>query len=308
MEVYKIVTLKDPVTGEKLLPRIPQGLQYEVVGDEITPPIDLTLDASTLQGHPASDFVLKGESGTSYVKGETADPPESLNAGSFYETSDGYLYIGNSENQPVEVLTLAHELNIGTINGKTITQILDEMVDKKIGIDLGASGDSGSSLVEGRLFVGETVKFDGMYWLVAHIDYIKKYAYLCSSEIVTETQFGFNNTYAGSVLANLAQQFELSMSAAALSRMVNVEVNGVTAKVFVPSYEQMNGGFSWFSNTQNRICNYGGSPHNYWTSSPITSGALIGNAWFVSDSGGFGGNYGTTHDGGGFRPTICLTL
>ena len=110
MEVYKIVTLKDPVTGEKLLPRIPQGLQYEVVGDEITPPIDLTLDASTLdastlQGHPASDFVLKTESGTSYTKGETADPPEELNAGSFYETSDGYLYIGNSENQPVEVLT-----------------------------------------------------------------------------------------------------------------------------------------------------------------------------------------------------------
>lgn len=105
MEVYKIVTLKDPVTGEKLLPRIPQGLQYEVVGDEITPPIDLTLDASTLQGHPASDFVLKSESGTNYTKGETADPPETLKAGSFYETSDGYLYIGNSENQPVEVLT-----------------------------------------------------------------------------------------------------------------------------------------------------------------------------------------------------------
>lgn len=120
MEVYKIVTLKDPVTGEKLLPRIPQGLQYEVVGDEITPPIDLTLDASTLQGHPASDFVLKSESGTNYVKGDTTDPPETLNAGSFYETSDGYLYIGNSENQPVEVLTLAHELNIGTINGMSV--------------------------------------------------------------------------------------------------------------------------------------------------------------------------------------------
>ena len=305
MEVYKIVTLKDPVTGEKLLPRIPQGLQYEVVGDEITPPIDLTLDASTLQGHPASDFVLKSESGTSYTKGETTDPPESLKAGSFYETSDGYLYIGNSENQPVEVLTLAHELNIGTINGKTITQILDEMVDKKIGIDLGTSGDSGSSLVDGRLFAGETVKFDGMYWLVAHIDYIKKYAYLCSSEIVTMTRFGSNNPYAGSILANLAQQFEVSMSAAALSRMVDVEVNGVTAKVFVPSYEQMNGGFSWFNNTQNRICNYGGTPGTYWTSSPGSSGGV----WIVAANGGFDSNGNNSPNNTyGFRPAICLPL
>lgn len=75
MEVYKIVTLKDPVTGEKLLPRIPQGLQYEVIGDEITPPIDITFgDVSTLEGHQASDFLLTADASNTYaLKAHTHD-------------------------------------------------------------------------------------------------------------------------------------------------------------------------------------------------------------------------------------------
>ena len=281
-------------------------LSYDDNGELPSEPPYVSIDADTLGGKPASDYALKSDVGANYTKGDNTDPPEELKAGSFYETSDGYLYIGNSENQPVEVLTLAHELNIGTINGKTITQILDEMVDKKIGIDLGTSGDSGSSLVEGRLFTGETVKFDGMYWLVAHIDYIKKYAYLCSSEIVLMTRFGNNDTYAGSVLANLAQQFELSMSEAALSRMVDVAVNGVTAKVFVPSYAQMNGAWSYFISDQNRICNYGGDPQSYWTSS--SSGSAGSPCYYVTTDGIINFIGGSSNNTYGFRPAICLTI
>ena len=60
MANYKIVTLKDPVTGEYLIPRVPRSLAYDVLDDgSIQAPIDM--DAGTLGGHPASDFLLKSE-------------------------------------------------------------------------------------------------------------------------------------------------------------------------------------------------------------------------------------------------------
>lgn len=60
MASFKQVTLKDPVTGEYLSPRVYGALEYEVVEDgEVTPPYDTNAD--TLQGHPASDFLLKSE-------------------------------------------------------------------------------------------------------------------------------------------------------------------------------------------------------------------------------------------------------
>ena len=55
MASFKQVTLKDPVTGEYLSPRVYGALEYEVVEDgEVTPPYDMNAD--TLQGHPASYF------------------------------------------------------------------------------------------------------------------------------------------------------------------------------------------------------------------------------------------------------------
>ena len=60
MANYKIVTLKDPTTGEYLIPRVPRSLAYDVLDDgSIQAPIDM--DAGTLGGHPASDFLLKSE-------------------------------------------------------------------------------------------------------------------------------------------------------------------------------------------------------------------------------------------------------
>ena len=76
MASFKQVTLKDPVTGEYLSPRVYGALEYEVVEDgEVTPPYDMNAD--TLQGHPASDFLLKSEYTpvdlSEYLKTDTAD-------------------------------------------------------------------------------------------------------------------------------------------------------------------------------------------------------------------------------------------
>lgn len=198
--------------------------------------------------------------------------------------------------------------NIATISGLTMEQVLDKMVEKKIGISSGATsttpGASGSGLISGKLIAGETVQFDGMYWIVVHTDYIKRIAYLGSTVIVTEVNFGSNSAYKGSALATISANFEKGMSAEALSIMKNVTVNGVTAKVFAPSREQAVGNFSYFKEEHNRICQYNGSNELWWTSSPDPSDTS--RAYYVSQAGGCSDNFvGNTC---GFRPFIALAL
>lgn len=189
-----------------------------------------------------------------------------------------------------------NELNIGTINGLTVENILDKMVEKGIGMYPGATG---SSQIDGKLLLGETVQFDGMYWTVCHTDYINKKAYLACTVVVQDTVFSYDTTsYSASILRNVAKSFEDSMSAGAKSRMLNTNVNGVTSKIFAASYNQMNGGFSYFNSNERRVC----QDQDYWTSSPSGTGGV----WNVNTSGGFGtAGSGTSY---GFRPFCAVSI
>ena len=61
MANYKQVTLKDPKTGDYLIPRVYGTLGYQIVDGEITPPFDPQLDAYTLQGHESTYFATATE-------------------------------------------------------------------------------------------------------------------------------------------------------------------------------------------------------------------------------------------------------
>ena len=197
--------------------------------------------------------------------------------------------------------------NISKISGLTAEEILDKMVEKKIGIaGSGTSttpGSFGSGTISGRLISGETVEFDGMYWIVAHTDYVNRVAYLASTVIVTNTVFGSNDKYKGSTLATVAANFEKNMSEAALAVMKSITQDGVTAKIFPPTYSQVNSGWSYFSVQDNRICKLNGVIAQYWTSTVGTSGYV----WLVNTSGTFS-SYGGPNTTNGFRPCLALAL
>lgn len=62
MADFKRVILKDPVSGENLMPVVPDILQYEIVEGQEVAPFEFEAppsDASTLEGHPASYFAMK---------------------------------------------------------------------------------------------------------------------------------------------------------------------------------------------------------------------------------------------------------
>ena len=77
MADFKRVILKDPVSGENLMPVVPDILQYEIIEGQEVAPFEFEAppsDASTLEGYPASYFATAAEAAelkTSVSEGKT---------------------------------------------------------------------------------------------------------------------------------------------------------------------------------------------------------------------------------------------
>ena len=211
---------------------------------------------------------------------------------------------------------MAHELNIGTINGMSVEQILDMMVDKKIGI-----AGSGSSLIDegiitGDIELGKLVNMDGIVWRVVHIDQSAREFILCKETVSETVQFGSTINYAGSTIAEKCSEFEQSLSVKVRNRLIPKSVHGVIKTVWIPqcnwiSNTQPNtttagngqGEFNYFTNNASRIAlNDSGAAIIWWTSSPSSSGYT----WYVSSEGIL--NYTHHTVAYWFRPFVALPL
>ena len=156
--------------------------------------------------------------------------------------------------------------------------------------------------ISGTVAVGNLVTFDNKEWRVVHQE--GTHWYLGLAEMTETTSFGSNNTYKGSTLANKCVSWQSSnLSATALEYCNDVTVNNVTNKVFIPSYEQVDGGFSYYNSNTNRICNLNGSAQYWWTSSPSSGGGV----YYVSSDGAVGNCLSPSYSYG-FRPHVCITL
>lgn len=161
----------------------------------------------------------------------------------------------------------------------------------------------------GTLSVGNTITCMGKSWIVC--DQSSNNYCLALDKIDSLSDFGGSNVYSESILARCARQYESDLSTAYLDIMsicaFNTTVNGVTAKVFVASYEQMNGGFSYFINYDRRKCKYNRDYSYYWASSPAQG---TNNLWTISVAGTFDSSdfYASPRASIGFRPFIWLSL
>lgn len=195
---------------------------------------------------------------------------------------------------------MGSEMNIGTINGLTVDQILDKMVEKKIGIAGGAGPGSGGLVFDPHtITVGTRVnQFGGTSWIVAHKTATR--LYLASEHIFTsDVHFGDSTVYVGSNLQLHAREFNDIFSDYEKSWMVANPDNGDL--IGPMSYNQLNGGFSYFNSDSRRACDN----QVYWTSSPFSNGSGV---WYVVGNGSFSdfnGNPGVSY---GFRPFVCLSL
>ena len=199
------------------------------------------------------------------------------------------------------VYSSASSLSIVVVDG---TKYYSGTISGTLGGMKTATATISTSIYTGTLSVGNKITFIGKEWLV--VNKTSNQAMLARSVIESKTIFGSNSTYSGSDLANTAKTYENNFSG--INKVIlaaccpQTTVNGVTAKIFVPSYDQVNGGFSHFKNNTNRICQYNGSNDNWWTSSPSGSYAYcVSSDGNVNSYGYVGGSYG-------FRPFVALAL
>lgn len=176
----------------------------------------------------------------------------------------------------------------------------------------GAAGGSGiviirnhrsipTGVIEGILQVGQLITFDGMKWRVVHND--GNLWYLAFNTIEESMNFGDDNTYSGSNIANRCVTWmNAYISAKAKNFMQNVTVSNVTSKVFIPTYDQVNGGFSYYNSNSNRIAtNSDGTAIFWWTS----TGSTTDSAYAVGSSGVLQSGINIKSQFG-FRPHICI--
>lgn len=178
------------------------------------------------------------------------------------------------------------------------------------------SGGVNGGGVTTTLDIGTVVNWAGHTWIVVHVG--EALTYLALKNINTTTIFnsGTSMLYNGSVLAAAAKTFENSLPSVALLNAVDQTVEGVTAKIFVPTYAQCNGGFDYYKTQSNRVAYYGGTAVNWWTSSKYGTGSTNGGlntvylCYCVKASGSleFADNYQQINIAAGFRPHVALRL
>lgn len=185
----------------------------------------------------------------------------------------------------------------GTVGGKTASKTVTV---KSGAVDYFVDFRNDFIPLSGELKVGNLVTFDNKSWRVVHQE--GTHWYLASENIVSQTRFGSNNVYKGSIIAGVAATYESEqLSETAKEYCADVTVNNVTAKVFIPNYEQVNGGFSYYNSNANRICQLNSTNSAWWTSSPVSSSVYL-----VNTEGGITNNApGVSY---GFRPHICLNI
>lgn len=156
--------------------------------------------------------------------------------------------------------------------------------------------------------------YPDLKWCVDHLD--GDYAYLGLYNCSERTKFSDSGsiTYSGSTIATKCTTFLNNTIPNVADYLESVTVNGVTNKVFIPSYKMFSGTaagdwdtndptFSWISASANNrkacVSNWSTINNWFWLSSRDNSGHV----WSVYYSnGGFNGD--TPTNSAGFRPAV----
>lgn len=157
--------------------------------------------------------------------------------------------------------------------------------------------------------LGARIRIGGFDYMIVHFN--SNIVYVITEDIIQLTRFGSSAAYSGSTIANLCSTWYSTNVPAALKSagiFVNVTTEGVSSPCFIPTYNQCNGGFSYFNSASRRcaqIASSGGSPGSYgtyywWTASASSSS----NVWYLDCDGNLS-NYGPSSTYG-FRPCLAI--
>lgn len=206
---------------------------------------------------------------------------------------------------------MAHELNIDNIasfSGFGADELVEKLVDLLVENKIGNQGKY-DGLISGDIALGNYVDMGGYTWRVCHIDESAGEFYLILN-VVTETvqydDYQVYAGYAGSLLAAKCTSFAETLPADVRNLLLMKTVSGVTAKIWVPDYNQVNQGFDLFDSEASRVAyNVSGLGCEWWISS--NSQVSDNKVWYVGASGTFYNGSNALYECG-FRPCVALKL
>jgi len=143
--------------------------------------------------------------------------------------------------------------------------------------------------------------YPSIMWQVQHID--GDYVYLALYPMTETSQFrSSGSSYSGSIIAQKCAEYLTNTIPNVARYLEDVTVNGVTAKVFIPSKAMYDTEWDWPKSGQsNRICYLNGSNTAYWTSTAYDSRYV----WIVLRDGDlYGYNIIPNDNSRGFRPAV----
>lgn len=137
--------------------------------------------------------------------------------------------------------------------------------------------------------VGSHVHWAGYEWIVTHVA-DPKMVYMTLADVVPNWKVAWYD------LQDACTKFANQLTEAQKACLTSITAGNTSGKVFVATYGQMNGSFSYFNSDSSRYIR-----SIYWTSSEYDSR----NARLVSALGNLS-NYGNKSDPRGFRPSVCV--
>lgn len=208
--------------------------------------------------------------------------------------------------------------NIQTISGMTMSEILQQM--KSLGI--GISGENYSirdysDIITGEIVAGSSVTMGGYEWLVAQISPSDRLFYMISTDIISNTKYGSNSTYASSTLASAAKTFAESLPSNVQDVLIARPLGGITQKCHAPSLAQIS---AWFSSNAELQAKYEGASSEWWLIDPgldsnLASSQLTTHAMYIDKNGAIhrGGwmsseTPATVGSSYGFRAVVALMM
>ena len=260
------------------------GSGYDTVHFETEANLVLMNDGTTLENKiSAMNSAISGKAPSSHIHDDRY----------YTESEVNYLLSGKA---PSSHNHSASNITSGTLpveRGGTGQTSIDGL---KSALGIGGSDPSGGTTP------GSTVAFADYEWIVVHND--GTYKYMMTKYCIGSSIFGGITAYSSSQVLLLCRLFASSIGIVGNSKFGQFTVNGVTSYCNIPSYEQMNGGFSYFNSNSRRIAtDAAGNAWYYWTSSP-GSGSRV---WFVVNDGSLDYNYSVSGTFG-FRPCVAMRV
>jgi len=186
-----------------------------------------------------------------------------------------------------------------TLGGTGKTSLND--LKSALGITANDPASGGSGGTSGSTTAGGTMTFDNMTWTV-----VDNGTYNSNERVLILTDiYHLMNGYNIERFCTYFWEYVLSAEARAKCIphcMKEFGANAHTLPVFVPTYTEVNGGFSYFNSNANRIAKYNGTAKEWWTSTPSSIDIVY---CVYTDGALSNGSPGTTY---GFRPCVALKI